>query len=61
MARVFDPFFTTKRGGTGLGLSIVQRIMQNHDGDVQMTSNPRGGTIVSIWLPEYRRKEGEGS
>jgi len=61
MARVFDPFFTTKPGGTGLGLSIVQRIMQNHEGDVQITSNPRGGTIVSIWLPEYRRKEGEGT
>jgi len=60
MARVFDPFFTTKPGGTGLGLSIVQRIVQNHDGDVQMTSNPGGGTIVSIWLPEYRPTKGGG-
>ena len=59
MAKVFDPFFTTKPGGTGLGLSIVQRIVQNHDGDVEITSNPDGGTIVSIWLPEYRVREGE--
>ncbi len=54
MAKVFEPFFTTKPKGTGLGLSIVQRIVQNHDGDVQITSNGDGGTIVSIWLPEYR-------
>ena len=60
LERIFDPFFTTKPGGTGLGLSIVQRIVQNHDGDVQITSNPGRGTIVSIWLPEYRPTKGEG-
>ena len=51
---VFDPFFTTKEGGTGLGLSIVRKIVDQHAGDVRITSEPGRGTHVHITLPTSR-------
>lgn len=55
-ARIFQPFFTTKRKGkgTGLGLSIIQRIVQDHKGEVILESVPGEGTKVEILLPSMR-------
>ncbi len=51
--RIFDPFFTTKEvgKGTGLGLSICYKIIQNHGGDIQVTSQLGKGTAFTIELP----------
>ena len=51
---VFDPFFTTKEGGTGLGLSIVRKIVDQHGGDVRITSDRGVGTRVSVRIPAGR-------
>jgi two-component system sensor histidine kinase HydH len=51
IARIFDPYFTTRSSGTGLGLAIVHKIMESHDGDLRVTSEPDKGTTVSIFLP----------
>ncbi len=50
--RIFDPFFTTKDvgKGTGLGLDIVRRILQHHDGEVEVVSRP-GQTRFRVSLP----------
>lgn len=50
---VFNPFFTTKpRGkGTGLGLYICRQIVQEHNGDIEVTSTPGKGTCVAVRLP----------
>ncbi len=50
--KVFDPFFTTKGvgQGTGLGLDIVRRLMQRHDGEVELDSQP-GRTEFRVSLP----------
>jgi two-component system, NtrC family, sensor histidine kinase HydH len=51
LARIFDPYFTTRSSGTGLGLAIVHKIMESHDGELRVTSEPDKGTTVSIFLP----------
>ena len=56
--QIFEPFFTTKPPGqgTGLGLAIVYGIITQHQGRVELTSKPGGGTELNIWL---RRAEAE--
>jgi two-component system sensor histidine kinase HydH len=51
LAHVFDPYFTTKQSGTGLGLSIVHRIIESHNGEITIESEPGKGTWVTIFLP----------
>ena len=51
LARIFDPYFTTKSSGTGLGLAIVYKIIEAHDGEIRVTSEPGKGTTVSVFLP----------
>jgi len=52
LPHVFEPFYTTgKRHGTGLGLAICRNIIENHGGDIHMTSDVGKGTSVKIWLP----------
>ena len=55
--RVFIPFFTTKEGGAGLGLCVVYRVIQAHQGTIQISSNYGHGTIVSMQLPAEQEKE----
>lgn len=51
LSRVFEPFYTTKSNGTGLGLAIAYRIMEDHGGTIQLTSNPGIGTTVMMTFP----------
>lgn len=48
---IFQPFMTTKTKGTGLGLSIVKRIVENHQGNIDLTSRLGEGACFSITLP----------
>ncbi len=49
--KIFDPFFTTKGAGegSGLGLDIVNKIVQNHQGRIEVESQP-GCTTFHVWL-----------
>jgi nitrogen-specific signal transduction histidine kinase len=49
--RIFDPFFTTKPQGSGLGLPIVRKIVDAHDGRIDLTSSPGHGTRFRVTLP----------
>jgi signal transduction histidine kinase len=49
--RIFDPFFTTKPQGSGLGLPIVRKIVDAHDGRIDLNSAPGEGTRFRVTLP----------
>jgi len=55
--RIFNPFFTTKAQGSGLGLAIVRKIVDAHDGRIDLTSSPEHGTCFRVTLPMSSRKE----
>ena len=47
---IFDPFFTTKEVGTGLGLYISYDIIRQHQGEIQVESEPGKGVTFTVWL-----------
>ncbi len=49
--KLFTPFFTTKDRGLGLGLALCHRIVEEHKGAMQVTSEPGHGTAFSCFLP----------
>ncbi|HDQ46387.1 MAG TPA: response regulator [bacterium] len=53
LKRIFEPFYTTKGlgKGTGLGLSVVYGIVQEHEGWVEVTSQPGKGSRFDVFLP----------
>jgi len=54
--RIFEPYHTTKASGHGLGLMIVQRIVQEHGGQIEVSSKPQAGTRFRILLPLAERR-----
>jgi len=51
LARLGEPFYTTKEKGTGLGLLVSNKIIKDHQGSINITSEINKGTIVDITLP----------
>jgi hypothetical protein len=52
LKRIFDLYFTTKQKGSGIGLSMVYRIVQLHDGEVEVESTPGSGTRFRLIFPQ---------
>jgi signal transduction histidine kinase len=53
--RIFEPFVSAgKENGTGLGLTVVQKIVQDHGGEVKMIATSSAGTVFTVRLPRLR-------
>jgi signal transduction histidine kinase len=66
LENIFVPFYSKKNRGSGLGMAIVKKIVDGHDGKIQVKSQPGLGTEVMIELPyqppmdlEIQKKEDE--
>ncbi|MHB1959721.1 MAG: two-component system sensor histidine kinase NtrB [Acidobacteriaceae bacterium] len=51
LSRIFNLYFTTKRDGTGIGLAMTYRILQLHNGSIQVESEVDVGTQFTLRLP----------
>jgi two-component system, NtrC family, sensor kinase len=51
LVRIFDPFYTTKDSGNGLGLAITHGIIEQHNGTIDVDSQPGRGATFTIKLP----------
>ena len=52
LAKIFEPYFSTKETGTGLGLAIVKKIIEDHNGTIEVESHLNEGTKFSVNLPK---------
>jgi len=48
---ILKPFYSTKPLGTGLGLALVQRVVENHSGELAVVSAANEGTTITVTLP----------
>ena len=46
--RILEPYVTTREKGSGLGLAIVNKIVEEHGGDMAFANEPEGGTRVTM-------------
>ena len=51
ISTIFDPFITYKHKGLGLGLAIVKKIVDEHKGSIEVSSEPGKGTKFRVFLP----------
>ncbi len=51
-ANIFNPYYTTKATGTGLGLAVVQKILEDHHGEIKMSSAVGQGSVFTLLLPQ---------
>lgn len=53
VSHIFEPFFTTKSvgDGTGLGLAVVHRIVEEHEGHIDVCESSLGGALFAVRLP----------
>ena len=52
LSNIFEPYFSTKETGTGLGLAIVQKIVDIHNGKIEVESTEGVGTKFTVKLPK---------
>jgi signal transduction histidine kinase len=58
-AKIFDLYFTTRKDGSGIGLAMTYRIIQLHNGSIDVQSEPNIGSTFTLKLPLLASAEGK--
>ncbi|MBU9714208.1 PAS domain-containing sensor histidine kinase [Evansella tamaricis] len=56
LEKLGEPFYTTKEKGTGLGFMVSKKIIENHGGNIKVSSELGKGTTIEVYLPSHRKK-----
>jgi signal transduction histidine kinase len=51
LKNIFNPFFTTKDKGSGLGMALTHKIVEDHQGAIEVMSEEGKGTTIVVGLP----------
>ena len=51
LTKIFEPYFSTKQAGFGLGLAVTRKIIEEHNGKIEVESREGGGTTFTMKLP----------
>jgi signal transduction histidine kinase len=54
LERIFEPLFTTRAKGIGLGLALARRLVEAHEGSIEVESEVGEGSVFTVWLPGRR-------
>ena len=55
--KIFEPMFSTRAFGVGLGVPIIKKVIEQHHGRVEISSQLGEGTTVTLWLPIAKSEE----
>ena len=58
LSEMFSPFYTTKTKGTGLGLAVSSKVVEEHNGTLEVAANPDKGLTFTVSLPVDQPDEG---
>jgi signal transduction histidine kinase len=61
LEQIFEPYYSTKETGIGLGLPLTRKIIEEHGGSVEVTSEPAVGATFTVTLPRVSPGSLEGS
>lgn len=61
LKRLGEPFYTTKERGTGLGLMVSYKIIEEHQGTIEVESEEGVGTVFHLTLPLRQRETRRGA
>jgi two-component system sensor histidine kinase AtoS len=56
LARIFEPFYTSRHKGVGLGLAVSKKIVEAHNGRIEVESDPGKGATFTIIFPQTAAK-----